>query len=325
MPCYRIKVGSVSWINRTPNPFIANWGSQNAKRYSPEWIPKTYLGLEATCNDQPPNKLEGFRTFQGNKDYRALTYCDFNVSVDDKSDRVTGFTLNDQFVDKGWTPPFSVWRFPAGGLGDISDTYLDRQHHPGEGSPISSVATRARHENSAFKIPLDEQVLVNGLNKMRAGPHTDEIGVKKVGCPYHVPWVWCEMALTYARGKFKLYGSGSDFPSHAWYVNGDQVRTVGQVGDSDWPVLEKDKHAVYTLNTAALAIYPILTRGAPATGPQIHDTKPTGPVYNHPYTVRTRKEFSMNVDVVPTACPAMPVQPSPPACAPMWSVSGSIR
>jgi hypothetical protein len=47
--------------------------------------------------------------------------------------------------------------------------------------------------------------------------------------PYHVPWVWSEMLLTYSNGQFELTGRGSVFPTHCWFVNGKKVAEQGQV------------------------------------------------------------------------------------------------
>jgi hypothetical protein len=42
-----LKIGTVSWINDTPNPM---YSTLQALTLSPEWIPKTYLGLSGTAN-----------------------------------------------------------------------------------------------------------------------------------------------------------------------------------------------------------------------------------------------------------------------------------
>jgi hypothetical protein len=78
-------------------------------------------------------------------------------------------------------------------------------------------------------------VLVDGIIKFRAGANTDRVGVESVGCLYHVPWVWCETALTDDGSRFKLYGRGSIFPTHSWYLGGTQVASKAQVGDASFP------------------------------------------------------------------------------------------
>ena len=67
----------------------------------------------------------------------------------------------------------------------------------------------------------DANVVANGLILFRAGRITDGIGVDVVKCPYHVPWVWCEWLLTYVDGTFAAFGTGSVFPTHTFYVQGN--------------------------------------------------------------------------------------------------------
>jgi len=151
-------------------------------------------------------------------------------------------------------------------------------------------------------IPASETVLVDGIIKFRAGANTDRIGVDSVKCPYHVPWVWCETALTYDGTRFKLYGRGSIFPTHCWYLDGAKVATTNQVGDisfpstvSVWPPPSLPiagprlviPHPL-TIDVHALNLYPVLSKGAPASGPQTSasaDAGRTGPVDMHPNTV----------------------------------------
>jgi hypothetical protein len=149
-------------------------------------------------------------------------------------------------------------------------------------------------------------VLVNALIKFRAGKNTDEIGIKSVRSPFHVPWVWCEFVLTYGKGEFKMYGKGSIFPSHAWYFNGKCVNVVGQASDASFPVtryaalpqvqiqrlpgahLRAVPPPALTIAVKQLKIYPILATGAPAWGPQqplSDESSRKSPVDSHPYTV----------------------------------------
>ena len=156
--------------------------------------------------------------------------------------------------------------------------------HQGEYSPLSVVRTEARHPNTAIStVPTTETVLVDSLIKFRAGKNTDDVGINKVGAPYHVPWVWCELVLTFGNGQFKMYGRGSIFPSHAWYFNNSQVNAVRQASDSTFPlryvrfppsfVSRPPGTPTLSFPTTSIAynqlrIYPILTKGAPAWGPQ---------------------------------------------------------
>jgi hypothetical protein len=66
-----------------------------------------------------------------------------------------------------------------------------------------------------------EVILGHTLIKFRAGTQGDYIGVVGMGCPNHLPWVWCEAMLAYQDNyNLVLYGAGSGFPCHAFYVGG---------------------------------------------------------------------------------------------------------
>jgi hypothetical protein len=304
-----LAVGSVSWINETPNPV---WWAIKAKLLDPAWLVKTYIGLVATANPPPPSNIDDFKAFQDGRQFRALTFCRIRVTIDDSSQSVTAVEVLDAVRDPGWTPPFKVSSYPTTGVFTLLDgwTAFTRvwsfQYHQGEASPLSLVNTQARHNNTTItSISPDETMLVNSLIKFRAGNFTDEVGTKTVGCPYHVPWVWCETVLTYARGNFNLYGRGSIFPSHAWYLDGQQVMQRAQVSDTSFPskrvqILPVPPSIPYmgprlppipnplSIDAGGLAIYPVLSKGAPATGPQVAlsaDGGLTGSVETHPYTV----------------------------------------
>jgi hypothetical protein len=225
---YEIRVGSVCWIEDTPSPVEF---SAQALYLDPTWIPKTYMGLSATANPTPDARITDFRKFQATKQFRALLYCHFKADIDPDTNIIKNFTALEAIHDGGWTPPFNRKKFPF--------TYLkpdknmsDPNFYQGEASSVSLVNLRARHKNSVLtNFGSGEAVLVNGLIKFRAGKHTDDIGVKEVGCPFHVPWVWSEFLLTYKGGNFTLTGKGSIFPSHAWYFNDACVKTQAQVTD----------------------------------------------------------------------------------------------
>lgn len=61
-----IQIGTVSWINRTPNPVYT---SAQAALLTPGWIPKTYLGLAATSNDPPRGKDLDFAKYKEKKTF----------------------------------------------------------------------------------------------------------------------------------------------------------------------------------------------------------------------------------------------------------------
>ena len=255
-----IKIGTISWIEGSPNPMT--WAPKAAV-LEPDWIPKTYLGLAATANSQPSPLLADFLTHQKTKNFRALTYCHIEVEIDDKTDRIANFKVIDAIHDPGWTPPFKMWKWPSTAF-TFDENIYSREYYPGEASPLSLVNTQARHKNSAIPtIPSTELVLTNSLIKFRAGKHTDDTGVNTVKAPFDVPWVWCEMLLTYNNGKLKIYGRGSVFPSHAWYLDGNRVFTQSEIGDSDFP-----KTPLRQIDVRQLRLYPVLSVGAPASGPQ---------------------------------------------------------
>ncbi|MFM0200760.1 hypothetical protein PQR53_12895 [Paraburkholderia fungorum] len=171
----------------------------------------------------------------------------------------------------------------------------DPLSYPGEASSISLVNTRARHANTVLPpTPKNEVVCVNALIKFRAGSHTDGIGVSdEVGCRYHVPWVWCELLLTYDKGMFKLLGCGSIFPTHYFYIEGTKVLAQEEVADLSFP-----KSGALTINESALNLYPVLSKGAPASGPQTSlaaETGLSGPVRRHRYTADGKIDGSGNI------------------------------
>ncbi len=300
---HEIKVGTVSWISASTHPLSL---TAETAVLEPPWIPKTYLGLAATKNNTPPKTITDFKTFQGSKDFRALTYCHISFDADDATGEVSGFKVHDAVHDGGWTPPFSMRNWPGTALA-LDPDILSNQWYQGEASPLSVVNTQARHKNSAIKsVPADETVLINGLIKFRAGKHTDDIGVKKVKSPFHVPWVWCEVLVTLAKGKVKLYGVGSMFPSHAWYLNGTQVKTVAEVSDKTFPLqlacmtfppvlTSSPTTACLPTNqimAPSLNLYKVLSAGASAVGAQPAaslDTGRSGTVETHPNTVGAGK------------------------------------
>jgi hypothetical protein len=312
---FEVKFGSVSWINKDPNPI---WLAAKAEILVPEWVPKTYIGLVATANDEPPDQIQDIIVFQDKQQFRAFTHCHLGVVVDDSTKKVTKVVSIQSVTNPGFTPPFSVARYPSAGIGSIKDGWQALKatwsfaSHPGEESPLSGAVTLGRHANTSIAtIPASETVLANMLIKFRAGSPTDDLGVNVVKCPYHVPWVWCETVLTYQNEKtFKLYGRGSIFPTHSWYLDGKQVMSKAQVGDLQFPKRALVSGAMgyvppqlagvknpFAINVPALALYPVLSAGASAGGPQT--------------TLTGEKALPGSVDSHPNAAPAGAVQTYP--------------
>jgi hypothetical protein len=299
------RIGSISWIKLDPNPVTFAISGVILK---PDWVPKTYIGLAATANDDPATSIADFNTFRLAQQFRAIAYCRVGVEVDDKTRAVTKVVPIASFTDPGYTPPFRLMKFPSAGIGSAFDGWeafkstWSFSYHAGELSAVSSAVIGRRHPNSTIiGVPTIETVLANMMVKFRAGAITDSLGVGSIGCPYHVPWVWCETVATYAGGKVKLYGRGSIFPTHAWYADGLQIMTQARVGDLNFPKVPLAGATAGTygpfsgraLNpfkiiVPALALYPVLSKGAPAVGPQTAlsaEAGLTGSVESHANTV----------------------------------------
>ena len=270
-------VGAVAWIDHSSMPISSSFQVLRATGTA-GWVAKTYVGLAATSNPPPPDPLPDFPAFRSLRQFRALMYCKCQIDVQDSTLR--RFTVLAAVHDPGWTPPFDRGKYQATYLRFWDKNLSDPNFYAGEASPLSVVFTEAMHPNSTFgPLPSTESALVNGIIKYRAGTHTDDIGLKSVGCPYHVPWVWCEMLVTYGAGTIKFYGRASKFPSSAWYFQGKRVTQVMQAGDTSLAA----SSGVTTMN-----IYPVLSAGAPSTGPQSPlslETELKGSIETHPYTV----------------------------------------
>lgn len=304
-----VTIGSVSWIKLQPNPVMT---AAEGIVYTPEWVPKTYIGLAATANEDPPSTITNFHDYRSTKQYRALTYSRVGLEIDDNTKAVTKAVAIDGFIDPGYTPPFNLLRpwgssgwYPSAAVGSLKDGWKaftstwSFSFHAGELSPLSQIVVGSRHPHSTITgVPAAETVLANQLVKFRAGKVTDDLGVDVVGCPYHVPWVWCESLLTYSAGKFTVWGRGSVFPTQAWYLNGKQLMVQPRVGDTFFPKQRLSSVVPYSplnnlpnplaINERALTLYPVLSAGAPAGGAQWPlgaETALIGSVERHPYTV----------------------------------------
>ena len=135
-----------------------------------------------------------------------------------------------------------------------------------------------KHPASSLEIPEGAEVLSSALIKFRMGEENNSLLTGKfsplllltplrlkVGSPFHAPWVWCEHAVIRQGDTVKLLASGSHFPSHAWYVNGEKVGTALQ----ETVRISKDE--------------PILSTGMPvrshATDMCVVDYAPAGPAW----------------------------------------------
>jgi hypothetical protein len=171
------------------------------------------VGLVATSNPEPSVGYTSAEKFLTTRQYRAA----LGLSL-----RALKVVEGETRIDPGYTPPpnsakLGSWFKALVPLGD------DPTYYPGEASALSAVVAGKLHGSSHFSAPAGWAVIVSALIKFRAGPHTDAIGINKADSPVHVPWVWCEYALLHNQKSYRLLALGSSFPSHAWYVNGQQV------------------------------------------------------------------------------------------------------
>jgi hypothetical protein len=278
----RIKVGSISWIHQQVTPVKL---LSDGKLLEPNWVPQTYIGLYATKNNSPPARID-FASYQDSKQFRALTYAELEIETSDDSTKVQAVKVIDSILDPGWTPPFDrsitlLTRFyvPEASMADTA-------YYAGELGAGSSIVPRRQHRNSALGMTVaPDNLVASGLIFFRAGKHTDDIGVNVVKCPYHVPWVWCEWLVTYKAGKFTVYGTGSLFPTHTFYA--ESARFGQQDEPTDAAFAKSWRHPL-TIDTSALRVYPALTVGAPAAGPQVSDgtNSAAGPAFSVPFAVR---------------------------------------
>lgn len=278
----RIKVGSVSWIHQqvTPVTFLTD-----AKLLEPSWLPQTYIGLHATSNPAPPATLD-FPAYRKSKQFRAMTFAELEVETSDDKSKVVSVSVVDSILDPGWTPPFDRTITLLTRLYVPDASMADPAFHAGELGLGSSILPRIRHRNSTLAMTAaPDELVASGLILFRAGKHTDDIGVKTVKCPYHVPWVWCEWLVTHKAGKFTMYGTGSVFPTHSFYAQG---ACFGQQDEPTDARFTRSWRHPLTIDTSSLRVYPVLATGAPASGAQVADTTngATGPVTSVPYAVR---------------------------------------
>ena len=286
---FDLKVGSISWIEPRPNPFK---NANDAIDFNPTWIPKAAMGLMACSNSAPPNVVPDFRTFKGGQDFRAITFCNLHVDVDGPTGNITIGQI-DSFAEVGFTPAFSFQKLRQNGavVGPLDEQQIDsklpavmRSIHAGELSSVSGVVVGGRHPNSAIAGVPDDPVLLNALVKVRASGPEDAAGVSlpEPGVPFHVPWVWCEILITHAgQQQINVFGRGSTFPSHAWYVSANQVDRVIQECDASFLVFP----GTNLLQESAMILPPFFRRGAPASGSQTSlasEANVTGPVDTHP-------------------------------------------
>jgi hypothetical protein len=239
---FDIEVSTVSWIDRnlmssfsgTPSPFSGADG----------WLDFLCYGMSHTANPEPPDVVRAQKAAATlAKKYRSFTTFSIQLQIgaDGKFEAVRRLPNSDLVSDPGYTPPFdSDWELWKGLVGTallVADVGLPKKMHeeatrysPGEISSLSQIVLPgAQWQNkgvsplaySSIKVNPGEVILGHSLIKFRAGTVGDYIGVVGMGCPNHIPWVWCETILAYKdSNNLVLYGAGSAFPCHAFYVDG---------------------------------------------------------------------------------------------------------
>lgn len=280
----KVEVGVISWISERPHPLTMH--GFRRLTLNPEWLFDTHVGLIATSNSAPPVMVD-FKTYQQTQQYRAMMFCSLEVEADEETDTIISLSVVEAFHDPGWTPPFDPWKVKATLAPALVDKDIkDRNFYPGEAGLGTKIQLQRYHDSSNMKgVVRADQVLVNGVLKFRAGKHTDDLGVKKVGAPFHVPWVWCEFLLAYKGGKIHLFGQGSEFPTHTWYLNGKSVFQVDRVGDTTFPIASSGL-LTSEIDVEKMKIYPVLAVGMPAKYPQLQNSINSGPVSTHPHTAK---------------------------------------
>jgi hypothetical protein len=264
---FSIEFGSISLIRQPISPM---WHLGQAAALSPDWIPKTYLGLLATSNADPPGAALDFAAHRRNKDFRAMMRARIDIALADTGTAIQSLAMRDDFLDPGWTPPFDRSISLLTRVYAPDPSMADPSFYEGELGRGSSISIGARHPNSLISADaVQGPVVVNALIFFRAGAHTDNIGITSVRAPFHVPWVYCEFLVFVAGDGFRMLCTGSSFPSHFFYVDGNLVDFIGEATDSSFPT--SWRHPL-TIETSRLNLYPILAAGAPASGPQVPDT-----------------------------------------------------
>ena len=245
MPVHRINVTTVSWISKPPLAQYSNVPKWQLLT-SDGWLYSIAYGLYHSGNSEPPQEFAS-SDYRGQetlaRQFRAFSTCTVGLKTD-QAGKFESMTSYDPVVapKAGDTPPFdSPKMLRVGGVVQEIARNLPLYHDivsegtrfsPGEASSLSKVSQPAvgiwRKDGvpaipyGSIKPPAGELVLAHSLVKFRAGSNGDRIGCLAFRAPNHVPWVWCEALLTYAGGELTLYGAGSGFPSHAFYMGGRQ-------------------------------------------------------------------------------------------------------
>jgi hypothetical protein len=312
----KITITALGWISMRTNPFSTPLGqfataSQvtgplAALTFTPDWVPKTYIGLIGTRNPVPPLQLASPQDYAKTKAMRSLMSCTVVVTIDASSGQPIASRIEAPLLDPGWTPPFDFSLFPPLVLLKLGDPDMQKEGYaPGEQGALSGVYN-TRHPNSALFAngtsgAGNGRILADAIMVFRAGEQTDQIGVNSVKAPWHVPWVWNEFALIYQGGTYTLRAVATKFPTTWWYVNGNMVHEQKEAVDTSLPGSFQLPDPRYQVATQSLVIYPVLAAGKPAHGadgqlqPQAQNLPYPGPVNALPYAAPGAAPWQMTV------------------------------
>ena len=261
-----MEITSVSWIDKSNLPPVKVGMMWEAlKGGGKGWDDRATIGLIATTNPSPPALLGSVEIFQKGKQYRALT----SIKLQEGKDGFVG----EPILDPGWTPPFDKKKLPT--LAGLKPTPEEAtKFHRGELSAISSASFGKKLFMSSLDVHPLANVLAHVFIKFRAGEVTNKLGIEEAHSPYHVPWVCCETMLVKGSTGLFLYGRGSAFPSHVWYVNGERRMSTIQS-----PVSAKPND-------------PVLSTGRPISEPRLNHNldRSEGPIQSHAYSVMPGKQ-----------------------------------
>jgi hypothetical protein len=109
-----------------------------------------------------------------------------------------------------------------------------------------------------------------------------------------MPWVWNEVAITYAQGRYWLRGAAAAFPTTWWYKDGNRMRCQPRLSDEHMPVEGGGLAGIGGhIDTARLNLWPALSTGQRSWGPggaerpQVTDSSLSGPIFPQPFTLGT--------------------------------------
>jgi hypothetical protein len=243
---YKFSMGSISYISINGLPLLSDFPGVNVLNLGISWPARVIVGLLATINPSPPTEITNISDFIQTKQFRAVMWSEVTVEVDEVRDKVLESSISSAIVDPGYTPPVNLNILPpdAATAFEFADwLFNDKEFHAGDLGSGSRFFSKRRHPNSAMPISSEETVIGEGLIRFRAGEDTDALGVNKALSPFHVPWVWCGLAVTYAGdGKFRFHTQGSVFPTHYWYVEGKLI----SISQQKKVEIDKDEIAIAT-------------------------------------------------------------------------------